>query len=300
MHRGAPVSRARSNAGGERKSLPPWFRIHLKSGPRYAQIKHLTEKFSLHTICEEARCPNIWECWNNQTATLMILGEICTRRCEYCSVTTGKPLAIDPGEPLRIAQVVERLGLRHVVITSPNRDDLSDGGSAEFAATIRHIRTQTPNCRIEVLIPDFKGETSALDVTLGAHPDIVNHNIETVPRLFHSVRPQGNYCRSLNVLAHAMQSGIMTKSGMIVGMGESIAEVETVMDDLRSVGCEILTIGQYLQPTNAHRQVSRFYEPLEFEALRTTGINKGFTHVESGPLVRSSYHAEQQGREVRH
>jgi|TARA_B100002003_G_scaffold220650_1_gene223094 lipoic acid synthetase len=196
--------------------------------------------------------------------------------------------------------VVERLGLRHVVITSPNRDDLSDGGSAEFAATIRHIRTQTPNCRIEVLIPDFKGETSALDVTLGAHPDIVNHNIETVPRLFHSVRPQGNYCRSLNVLAHAMQSGIMTKSGMIVGMGESIAEVETVMDDLRSVGCEILTIGQYLQPTNAHRQVSRFYEPLEFEALRTTGINKGFTHVESGPLVRSSYHAEQQGREVRH
>tara|TARA_B100000315_G_scaffold260816_1_gene325756 strand:+ start:3119 stop:3706 length:588 start_codon:yes stop_codon:yes gene_type:complete len=195
---------------------------------------------------------------------------------------------------------VERLGLRHVVITSPNRDDLPDGGSGEFAATIRHIRSQTPNCRIEVLIPDFKGETNALDVTLSAHPDIVNHNIETVPRLFQSIRPQGSYQRSLDVLAHTAQSNITTKSGMIVGMGESMAEIKAVMQDLRLVNCTILTIGQYLQPTTDHRPVSRFYHPEAFEELRNTGINMGFTHVEAGPLVRSSYHAEQQGWEVHH
>ncbi len=261
-------------------------------------MKHLTEEFSLHTICEEARCPNIWECWNNQTATLMILGEVCTRRCEYCSVTTGRPRTVDPEEPLRIAQAVERLRLRHAVITSPNRDDLSDGGSSAFASTIHHIRQRTSDCRIEVLIPDFKGNTDALNVTLAARPDILNHNIETVPRLFPSIRPQGNYRRSLDVLAHAKQPGITTKSGVIVGMGESMVEVEAVMNDLRSVSCEMLTIGQYLQPTKAHRPVSRFYDPVEFEALRNAGINMGFTHVESGPLVRSSYHAEQQGQEV--
>lgn len=263
-------------------------------------MQQLTEEFSLHTICEEARCPNIWECWNNQTATLMILGEICTRRCEYCSVTTGRPFAVDLEEPLRVALAVERLALRHVVVTSPNRDDLSDGGSSAFAATIHHIRKQTPHCRIEVLIPDFKGDTDALDATLDARPDILNHNIETVPRLFPSVRPQGNYRRSLAVLAHAKQPGIRTKSGVIVGMGESMAEVEAVMQDLRSVNCDMLTIGQYLQPTKAHRPVSRFYDPTEFNTLRNTGINMGFMHVESGPLVRSSYHAEQQGREVHH
>ncbi len=261
-------------------------------------MKQLANEFSLHTICEEARCPNIWECWNNQTATLMILGEVCTRRCDYCSVTTGKPLTTDQDEPQRVAKAVERLGLRHVVITSPNRDDLSDGGSTAFASTIHHIRQRTPNCRIEVLIPDFKGDTDALDVTLNAHPDILNHNIETAPRLFPSVRPQGDYRRSLDVLAHAKQSGIVTKSGLIVGMGESMLEVENVMSDLRSVSCEMLTIGQYLQPTKAHRPVSRFYDPKEFNMLRDTGINMGFTHVESGPLVRSSYHAEQQGREA--
>ena len=284
----------------QRTPLPSWFRVHLNPGRHYVQMKQLAEEFSLHTICEEARCPNIWECWNNQTATLMILGEVCTRRCEYCSVTTGRPLTVDPEEPLRVALAVERLGLRHVVITSPNRDDLPDGGSSVFAETIHHIRARTPKCRIEVLIPDFKGSTGALDATLEAHPDILNHNIETVPRLFSSVRPQGNYRRSLDILAQAKQPGIITKSGVIVGMGESMAEVEDVMNDLRSVSCEMLTIGQYLQPTKTHRPVSRFYDPGEFSTLRDTGINMGFTHIESGPLVRSSYHAEQQGREVRH
>ncbi|HHZ82739.1 MAG TPA: lipoyl synthase [Nitrospirales bacterium] len=300
MYRGKPVSIARSSARLERTSLPSWFRVRLNPGRHYVQMRHLTEEFSLHTICEEARCPNIWECWNNQTATLMILGEVCTRRCEYCSVTTGKPTTTEPDEPLRVAKAVERLGLRHVVITSPNRDDLTDGGSSVFAETIHHIRARTPECRVEVLIPDFKGDTDALNVTLDARPDILNHNIETVPRLFPSVRSQGSYRRSLDVLAHAKQPGIVTKSGVIVGMGELMAEVEAVMQDLRSVNCDMLTIGQYLQPTKAHRPVSRFYDPAEFEALRNTGVNMGFTHVESGPLVRSSYHAEQQGREVRH
>ena len=228
----------------------------------------------------------------------MILGEICTRRCEYCSVTTGRPNTPDLEEPLKVAHAVERLGLRHAVITSPNRDDLSDGGSSAFASTVRHIRTRTPDCCIEVLIPDFKGDTKALDLTLAARPDIVNHNIETVPRLFPSLRPQGSYRRSLEVLSYSKQSGITTKSGLIVGMGESIEEVEAVMQDLRSVDCDMMTIGQYLQPTKAHRPVSRFYDPGEFDALRDAGMHMGFRHIESGPLVRSSYHAEKQGREA--
>ena len=284
----------------ERHPLPPWFRVQLNLGHHYVQMKRLTEEHSLHTICEEARCPNIWECWNNKTATLMILGDTCTRRCAYCSVHTGRPDAVDPDEARRVAIAVERLGLQHVVITSPNRDDLADGGSAAFASTIGHIRRRTPDCLIEVLIPDFKGNTEALDLALHAHPDILNHNIETVPRLFPSVRPQGNYRRSLDILAHAKQSGTVTKSGLIVGMGESMNEVEAVLHDLRSVRCEMLTIGQYLQPTTAHREVSRFYNLSEFEALRHVGAKMGFRNIESGPLVRSSYHAERQGREIRH
>ena len=288
------VSIAPSNASAERRSLPSWFRVRLNPGRHYVQMKRLTDEYSLHTICEEARCPNIWECWNNKTATLMILGDICTRRCAYCSVTTGRPSVVDHEEPLRIAQAVERLELRHVVITSPNRDDLPDGGSRAFASTIHHIRHRTPECRIEVLIPDFKGKTEDLDIILDAGPNIVNHNIETVSRLFPSIRPQGNYRRSLGVLAHAKQSSIVTKSGVIVGMGESMTEVTTVMQDLRSVNCAVLTVGQYLQPTKAHRAVSRFYDPEEFAVLRRNGLNMGFTHVEAGPLVRSSYHAAQQ------
>ncbi len=281
-------------------SLPSWFKVNIKTGHNYVQMKALTNKLSLHTICEEARCPNIWECWNNKTATLMILGDVCTRRCEYCSVTTGRPNSVDLEEPLRVAKAVEQLGLRHAVITSPNRDDLSDGGSAAFASTIENIRKLNIDCRIEVLIPDLKGNTADLGIILRSNPDIVNHNIETVPRLFYSVRPQGNYQRSLRVLLYASQAGFVTKSGLIVGMGESLTEVISVMKDLRSVNCQILTIGQYLQPTKLHRSVSRFYHPKEFDMLRCEGENMGFSHVESGPLVRSSYHAEEQSREIHH
>lgn len=281
-------------------SLPSWFKVKIQTGNNYAKMRTLTNQLSLHTICEEARCPNIWECWNNKTATLMILGDVCTRRCEYCSVTTGRPSSVDLEEPLRVAKAVEQLGLHHAVITSPNRDDLSDGGSAVFASTIENIRKLNIDCRIEVLIPDLKGNTSDLSVILHSNPDIVNHNIETVPRLFSSVRPQGDYQRSLRVLRYASQAGFMTKSGLIVGMGESLPEIISVMKDLRSVNCKILTIGQYLQPTKLHRAVSRFYHPNEFDMLRFEGKNMGFSHVESGPLVRSSYHAEEQSREAHH
>lgn len=288
---GSPSS---SPAASRKHPLPPWFKIRMQSGPHYQEIRQLTRTHRLHTICEEARCPNIWECWNNRTATFLILGDICTRRCHYCSVTTGRPSDVDHEEPQRVADAVNLLKLRHAVITSVNRDDLPDGGAGIFADTIRQVRQNNPECTVEVLIPDFQGRQADVELVLKAEPDILNHNIETVPRLFPSIRPQGKYRRSLQVLHWAKAMGGRTKSGLMTGLGESEEEIVQVMRDLREVECEILTIGQYLRPTLQHAPVSRYYTPEEFEHFKNKGLTLGFQHVESGPLVRSSYHAEEQ------
>ncbi|HKN87016.1 MAG TPA: lipoyl synthase [Nitrospiraceae bacterium] len=279
----------------ERKGhLPSWFKVKIRQGPDYKDIRSTMDRLGLHTICEEARCPNVWECWNARTATFLILGDICTRRCHYCAVTTGRPVALDREEPLRVAQAVQALGLRHVVITSVNRDELDDGGAEVFAETIRQIRHVLATCTIEVLIPDFEGNTEALEAVLKERPEILNHNIETVRRLFPSIRPQGKYDRSLELLSRAKRLRARTKSGLIVGMGETVDEVREVMHDLRAADCDIMTIGQYLQPTTQHLPVDRFYHPDEFAVLKEEGMALGFSHVESGPLVRSSYHAAEQ------
>ena len=279
-----------------RPRLPSWFKVNFREGPDYQEIRRLTGALKLHTICEEAHCPNVWECWNNRTATFLILGDICTRRCHYCSVTTGRPLPLDEAEPARVAEAVKILGLRHAVITSVNRDEVPDGGARVFAETIYAIRREIPTCTIEVLIPDFMGDERALDTVLAAMPDILNHNIETVPSLFPSVRPQGKYLRSIRLLHSASAKGAVTKSGLMLGLGETLAEVRAVMQELRKAGCAILSLGQYLQPTKAHWPVIRFYEPTEFQWLKEEGLALGFQHVESGPLVRSSYHAEEGAR----
>jgi lipoic acid synthetase len=273
--------------------LPPWFTVQAKTGPDYLDLRQTIGRLKLHTICEEARCPNRWECWNARTATFLILGDICTRRCHYCSVETGRPQAVDPEEPRRVADAVQALGLRHAVITSVNRDELADGGAAVFAETIRLTRTRNPGCTIEVLIPDFEGNAAALDAVCRERPDVLNHNIETVPRLFPVLRPQGKYQRSLELLSRAHAQRLLTKSGLIVGMGESADGIRTVLRELRSVGCAVVTIGQYLQPTKAHVPVIRYYEPSEFALLKSEALAMGFTHVESSPLTRSSYHAAQ-------
>lgn len=281
--------------------LPSWFKVTIRQGPDFQDVRRIMDTLDLHTICEEARCPNVWECWNNRTATFLILGDICTRRCHYCAVTTGRPLGLDREEPMRVAEAVQALGLRHAVITSVNRDELDDGGASMFVETIREIRRRIQTCAVEVLIPDFEGNEKALAAVASERPDILNHNIETVPRLFPSIRPQGKYARSIELLGRAKHMGARTKSGLIVGMGETMDEIREVMRDLRAVGCDILTIGQYLQPTKAHLPVIRFYEPAEFASLKEEGLALGFSHVESGPLVRSSYHAEQQsGRSASH
>lgn len=277
-----------------RARLPSWFKVNIQRGTHYQEMRRLVDAQGLHTICEEARCPNIWECWNNRTATFLLLGDVCTRRCHYCSVETGKPGAVDEREPSRVADAVCSLQLRFAVLTSVNRDDLKDGGASTFAATIQEIRRKSPSCKVEVLIPDFQGSEDALGRVMAACPDILNHNVETVPRLFPAVRPQGKYLRSLELLDRAKCLGGKTKSGLMVGMGERTDEVYAVLKDLRSVHCDIVSIGQYLQPTKDHRQVDRYYTPQEFDELKSFGLGLGFHHVESGPLVRSSYHAEQQ------
>ena len=277
-----------------RARRPEWLRAKMPAGANYEDVRGLMREKRLHTVCEEARCPNVWECWNARTATFLILGDICTRRCHYCSVATGRPHAVDHEEPLRVAEAIHALNLRHAVITSVNRDELEDGGASVFAETIRHIRRLIPSCTIEVLIPDFEGHEAALAAVAAERPDILNHNIETVRRLFPSIRPQGKYQRSIELLGRAKQMGMTTKSGLIVGMRETTDEAREVMRDLRSVECDIMTIGQYLQPTKEHLAVARFYHPDEFAALKEEGLALGFRHVESGPLVRSSYHAEQQ------
>jgi lipoic acid synthetase len=296
-----PLARLKSSSGHDdqrssdrRPRLPSWFKIQAKTSPDYLDIKQIMERLKLHTICEEARCPNRWECWNARTATFLILGDICTRRCHYCSVQTGKPLPLDMDEPVRVAEAIRALGLRHAVITSVNRDELPDGGASAFAETIRQSRRLNPTCTIEVLIPDFEGNERALATVCVEKPEILNHNIETVRRLFPSIRPQGKYQRSIDLLARAKQLEMRTKSGLILGMGETLDEVREVMRDLRAVDCDIITIGQYLQPTRDHLPVARFYDPSEFMLLKEEGLAMGFSQVESGPLVRSSYHAEQQ------
>ena len=290
-----PISELRAGGqGASRRRLPPWFKVRLQQGPDYQDVRQVVDRLGLHTICEEARCPNIWECWNSRTATFLILGDICTRRCHYCSVTTGKPLPIDSEEPFRVAEAVQAMGLKHAVVTSVNRDELDDGGASVFAETIRQIRLVNPACTVEVLIPDFEGQAAALQAVADARPDLLNHNIETVERLFPGIRPQGKYRRSIELLGRAKGMGLTTKSGVIVGMGETVDEIRQVLRDLRTVECDILTIGQYLQPTKMHLPVARFYHPDEFAELKEEGLALGFQHVESGPLVRSSYHAEQQ------
>ncbi len=290
-----PITDLRSSRGSTER-LPAWFKVEAKTGPDYLDLRQTIDRLHLHTICEEARCPNRWECWNARTATFLILGDICTRRCHYCSVETGRPQAVDPEEPQRVADAVHALGLRHAVITSVNRDELPDGGAAVFAETIRLTRHRNPGCTIEVLIPDFEGHAAALEVVCRERPDVLNHNIETVPRLFPLLRPQGKFQRSLELLTRAHRHGLRTKSGLIVGMGETPDEIRGVLRDLRTTGCDVVTIGQYLQPTKAHVPVVRYFEPAEFARFKEEALAMGFAHVESSPLTRSSYHAAEQAR----
>ncbi len=275
---------------------PDWLKIRLNTNQNFTELKELMRGNHLHTVCEEARCPNIFECWANRTATFMILGSVCTRACRFCAVTSGLPTELDWEEPKRVAESVESMGLQHVVVTSVARDDLRDGGAAIFAETIRAIREKSLRCSVEVLIPDFQGDWGALKIVMDARPDILNHNIETVRRLSDKVRSKAKYDRTLELLRQAknMQPEIPTKSSIMVGVGETFGEVLQTMDDLRAADVDILTIGQYLQPTKQHLNVQRFWTPEEFAALKEEGMKRGFKHVESGPLVRSSYHAHEQ------
>lgn len=279
-----------------RPRLPSWLKVPMPVGTNYRDLKQLMRGSQLHTVCEEAHCPNIGDCWERRTATFMILGDICTRRCHYCAVTTGRPLGVDIKEPDRLARAVKRMGLKYCVITSVNRDDLADGGAFIFAMCIKRIREEVPGCQVEVLIPDFDGSRLGLRRVLEARPEVLNHNIESAKRIFPRVRPRGDYQRSLDLLARAkeIEPSIPTKSGIIVGMGEEWDEVVDTMKDLRSVDCDLLTIGQYLRPSLKHIPIARFYKPSEFEELRIIGESLGFKHVASGPLVRSSYHADEQ------
>ncbi len=271
---------------------PDWLKVKLPSGDNYRDVLSLMRTEHLHTVCEEARCPNLAECWNARTATFMILGDTCTRTCGFCNVKTGTPNHVDSDEPRRVAESVAELELRHAVITSVDRDDLDDGGAFIFAETVRLIRESSPKCTIEILTPDFKGDKKSFEIIMKNPPDILNHNLETVERLYHAVRPQAKYSRSLELINWFKDKGLKTKSGIMVGIGESKEEVFGIMDDLRAHGCDIMTIGQYLQPTKEHLPVDRFVTPEEFEEYRVYGKEIGFLAIESAPLVRSSYHAD--------
>jgi lipoyl synthase len=275
---------------------PGWLKVKAPGGPNYARIKGMMRELGLHTVCEEARCPNIGECWEHKAATFMILGDVCTRNCTYCAVAHGTPSAFDPLEPVRLAEAVERMGLAHVVITSVDRDDLANGGAEAFAGCITEIRHRMPDTTVEVLIPDFKGSEAALEIVMDARPDILNHNLETAERLYRLARPGGRYDRALALLANArrMNPDALTKSGIIVGMGEEWDEVLVCMRDLRRSDVNILTVGQYLRPSDGHLPVARYYTPAEFAELRDLGLAMGFTHVQASPLTRSSYHAWEQ------
>jgi lipoic acid synthetase len=275
---------------------PVWLRAPAAAGDNYRELKSLVERLGLHTVCDSAACPNLGECWNHRTATFMILGNVCTRRCGFCAVRKGAPLPVDYDEPRRVAEAVAALGLRYAVITSVNRDDRKDGGAELFALTIRAIRERVPLCRVEVLTPDFQGSHPAVDVVLDAAPDVFNHNLETVPRLYRQVRLGARYERSLDILGYARwnRPHLPTKSGLMLGLGETSEEVLGVMRDLRAQGVDILTLGQYLRPSPKHLPVLRYVPPEEFAELRGRGLEMGFRHVEAGPLVRSSYHAAAQ------
>ncbi len=284
---------------------PDWLKIKLPVGDNFNDVRNLMRKQKLNTVCEEANCPNIAECWNNRTATFMILGDICTRTCGFCNVKSGLPTELDLDEPRRVAESIKELQLRHAVITSVNRDELKDGGAGIFKEVVRLCREEVPDCTVEILIPDFKGEEHAFEIIMESPPDILNHNLETVERLYHVVRPQAKYHRSLELIKWFKQKGLSrrdgvpkTKSGLMVGIGEKPDEVINVMNDLVSYGCDILTIGQYLQPTKQHLPVDRFVTPDEFNMYKEEGLKIGFKIVESSPLVRSSYHADEQARAI--
>jgi lipoic acid synthetase len=282
---------------GSRPAKPDWLKVRFPAGERYQRIKRLLRQHELHTVCEEARCPNIGECFNSGTATFMILGDVCTRACGFCAVTSGRPApSVDWLEPRRLAETVRTLGLDYVVITSVNRDDQPDGGAGIFAACIRAIRHDRPACRVEVLVPDFMGSNEAIQEVVRARPFVLNHNIETVPALYDRVRPKARYQRSIGLLRHAKEidPDLLTKSGLMVGLGETQAQVFNVMTDLREAGVDLLTIGQYLRPSEKHLPIDRYYEPEEFEPFVEHGRSLGFRNVEAGPLVRSSYRAHRQ------
>jgi len=277
------------------RRLPPWFKVRLTTNDQFKQINSLIRANKLHTVCRSAACPNQTECWNAGTATFMILGNVCTRGCRFCNVPKGNPEGLDTEEPARVAEAVNALKLKYAVITSVTRDDLEDGGAVIFAATVRAIRAKSPVCQVEVLIPDFQGAEASLLTVLDSKPDVLNHNLETVPSLYTKVRPHADYFRSLTVLARSEKYGTITKTGLMLGLGESIDEVRKVMGDLQSIGCSILTLGQYLQPSKEHLPVEKYYRPDEFTMLRDEAIAMGFQRVVAGPLVRSSYHAAEHG-----
>ena len=283
----------------EQRRHPSWIKARIPGGGNYAELKKLMRDLQLHTVCEEARCPNIGECWNSRTATFMILGDVCTRRCMFCAVKKGAPGGIvDTDEPRRLGEAVGYLKLKHIVITSVNRDDLTDGGASVFAECIAEARKHRPGCTVEVLIPDLEGNWEALEVIVQARPEVLNHNTETVSRLYRRVRPYANYEQTLTLLQVSKQldAEMLTKSGLMVGLGETVTELLETMQDIRDTGCDILTIGQYLSPSSQHLPIQRYYTPEEFDELREAGMEMGFRHVESGPLVRSSYHAGEQAR----
>ena len=274
---------------------PDWLKRRLPTGETFNQIREIIEAGRLHTVCQEAKCPNIWECYSHRTATFLIMGERCTRTCRFCAVTPGTPEPLDPQEPARVAEAVERMGLKYVVVTSVTRDDLPDGGAAHFAATIGAVRRRLPQVEIEVLIPDFEGDRVSLETVLRARPDVLNHNIETVPRLYPLVRPQADYRRSLELLRRAAEfaPAIPTKSGLMLGLGEQPEEIRQTLEDLRDAGCRILTLGQYLQPSPGHMSVEAYVPPEEFDAWRKAALTMGFSEVASAPFVRSSYRAKE-------
>lgn len=281
-----------SAPSGPRK--PAWLKMKMPGGEGYYALKQMVREKRLHTVCESAKCPNIGECWSAGTATLMILGDVCTRSCGFCHIATGRPTTLDLDEPVRVGEAVAHMKLGHCVITSVNRDELPDGGAAVWAETIRQIRLQSPGTSVEVLIPDFEGNWDALQLVIDVAPEILNHNIESVPRIYKKVRPQAKYARSLELLRRCKAAGLTTKTGMMLGIGEQPHEIEHVMDDLVANGVDILTLGQYLQPTPKHLPIDRWVTPEEFAEWKRVGEAKGLRHVESGPLVRSSYHAEKQ------
>ncbi|MBI4495089.1 MAG: lipoyl synthase [Chloroflexi bacterium] len=287
-----------ASAPPTRGPRPDWLRAPIPGGPGFRQLKGLVRDLELHSICEAALCPNIGDCWQRRTATFLLLGEVCTRNCGFCAVATGRPGAVDPAEPHRLAQAIKQLGLRHIVLTSVTRDDLPDGGASVYAETIRQLRRASPGSTIEVLVPDFQGNWAALEAVMAAGPDILAHNMETVPRLYRRVRPKAIYARSLELLqrARALAPQARTKSGLMVGLGERVPELQHTFSDLRAQGVDILTVGQYLRPTLHHLPVERYYTPDEFGALKRVALALGFRHVEAGPLVRSSYHADEQVR----